>query len=167
MVARRWQLIAGGVVLALMLNAATFSLGMYVGEHGWTREGLRYKPGPQGVPGANLLPDVGPGAGLQLQGGQPGLLAPQPDLIGRLLLIAADSLELATPAGPRLVRVDGETAVQDERGQPLALGDLHVGDVLAVFGEAIPGGERQFHATRLVRLPPLQPQGPASPQPHS
>src|SRR3972149_4648417 len=55
MAERRWLVAAGAGILGLMLVAAAFSLGVYVGEHGWTRGGLTYQPQQPG----GLLPDAG------------------------------------------------------------------------------------------------------------
>jgi hypothetical protein len=45
MAANRWQIGIGVVVLLLMLLVGAFSIGVYVGHHGWTEEGLTYAPG--------------------------------------------------------------------------------------------------------------------------
>ncbi|MEW6569283.1 MAG: hypothetical protein AB1449_14195 [Chloroflexota bacterium] len=145
MVGRRWLVGAGAVVLALMLITASFSLGVYVGEHGWTRQGLQYSPAPAGpLPQAN----AGPGPGRQ------------PALTGRIRLLTEDGLELATPNGPRQVDLNPQTTFEDETGAPLAPSDLRRGDIVAVFGRLTAGDGGRLLATRVVRLsapPPAQP----------
>jgi hypothetical protein len=130
-----------------MLLAAAFSLGVYVGEHGWTREGLTYQPqqpaGP--LPGAGA--PVGPG-------GEP------PVVTGRIRVISPQGLELATPDGPRFVQITAETRFEVPDGEDLGLQDLARGDVVAVFGELMPGDGPRLQATRIVRLPAAPPGQP-------
>ena len=161
MAANRWKvtLIAfGGVIVILMLVAASFSLGVYVGEHGWTRSGLQYTagPGPAGQPQRGDQPSQDGARQPPFQsGGQPGGLPPgRPDVNGRIRQIAAQGLELATPDGPRLVLLSGETRYQDEGGNSLEFGDLKRGDIVAVFGRFVQGDGGQLQAEFVVRLPP-------------
>ncbi|MBN1438641.1 MAG: hypothetical protein JW929_04450, partial [Anaerolineales bacterium] len=112
MAANRWNiitLIVGGAVLLLTLLAASFSLGVYVGEHGWTREGLNYS-GPVGANPA--VPGKAPAGGGAAPGGmQPTPFAPgglpsgRPNLTGRILRIHPQSIEVASQGGPRVVLV--------------------------------------------------------------
>ncbi|MGD8553898.1 MAG: hypothetical protein PVJ07_00390 [Anaerolineales bacterium] len=143
----RWQIIIGAVILMLMLLAGAFSLGVHIGKHGWTREGLRYQPGP-GDPGAQ-----GPG---QVPGNQPfpGQAGEEPDLVGRIRRLSADGIELATPQGPRMVEWGAEVIVEDRQGARLAPRDLKRDDIVAIFGEFIPGDGGRLVAHYIVRLPP-------------
>jgi hypothetical protein len=145
MAERRWLIPAGAVILVLMLVTAAFSLGVYVGEHGWTREGLTYQPQQPAGP----LPGAGAPAG---PGGEP------PALTGRIRTIAPQGLELATPDGPRFVELTTDTRIEDPDGQELSLRDLSRGEIVAVFGELFPGDGPRLRASRIVLLP----LGPAS-----
>jgi len=193
--------VGGAILLGVVLLVAAFSLGVYVGRYGLTREGLSYSgpgmgaapvgagqaPGgqqPGQVPGNQPPgqvpgnPGQAPGSGAgQIPGGQPpnqgpssqGPLpnAPQalpsgldtpPRLIGRLIAISPDGLDLATPDGPRPVLLTADTVIEDGEGGALALSDLAPGDVVGIYGELSGGGAgRTLTATRVVILPP-QPQ---------
>ncbi len=147
MAENRWQIAVGALVLLGMLLAATFSLGVYVGRHGLSREGLRYQPGPQaGQP--------------QVPGGPGGAPGPRPDLIGRLRGASPQGLELATQQGPRFVALNEDTKLESMQGDPLTVEDLKPGDLLAVFGEFSVGDGRELLATRVVRLPERPPDRP-------
>jgi hypothetical protein len=163
MAANRFKIISvsvGGTILLLMLLAASFSLGVYVGEHGWTREGLSYsgpnagrQPGAANPPGPGVNVPDGPQPSvtqpLQLPGGLP---AGRPNLTGRILRIQPQSLQVASPSGPRTVRVTNETRILEQDGRAIAMQDLQKGDVVAIYGLAIgDGGELQ--ADFIVRLP--------------
>jgi hypothetical protein len=160
MAANRWkliQLLAGGAVLVLMLVLAAFALGVYVGEHGWTREGLAYGPGaaakgpaaqakpPQAAPDGNGTPQVP----FLPAGLPPG----PPQLTGRIRQVAQDHLELAAAGGPRTVLLTDATQFRDETGQPITLRDLEKGDVVAVFGAFTQGDGGQLLAEFVVGLP--------------
>lgn len=145
MAGRRWLVGTGAVILALMLMIASFSVGVYVGEHGWTRQGLQYPAGAAAGP---------PQAGPPLGGGD------QPQVTGRIRLVNDRGLELATPDGLRRVDVDAATRVEDDAGASLQLGDLRRGDLVAVFGEFTVGDGGRLVATRIVRLPAPPPARP-------
>lgn len=153
MVESRWQIVLGAVILLLMLLVGAFSLGVYVGEHGWTRQGLSYQPGaqpvgPGQVPGQGLVPGQGqlPGQG--------------PALIGRILQISPQALELATPEGRRRVELHDGTVFREQEGAELQLSELERGDVVAIFGEMIAGDGGRLLAQVVVRLPPRPPSAP-------
>jgi hypothetical protein len=158
-----WILItAGGMVLVLMLVTAAFALGVYVGEHGWTRDGLQYAGGaPAAGPGQQNRPATGSGIhqnGQSLQGGPgqapAGLPPGRPQVSGRVLTISTSQVELATPDGRRSVTLVQGTRIQDEQGNTLAVNDLKSGDFLAVFGTLIQGDGGLLQADLLIRLPP-------------
>ncbi|RME87104.1 MAG: hypothetical protein D6770_10265 [Anaerolineae bacterium] len=156
MATNRWKvtLVAlGGVVLLGMLLAAAFSLGVYVGEHGWTREGLNYQAGPPAGRGA-------PPTGGRPGGGVGGLPPGRPDVVGRIRRITESALELGTPEGPRTVLLTESTRFQDERRQAITLSDLKPGDVVAVFGRFMQGDGGQLQAEVVVKLPPPSSQPP-------
>ena len=158
MAANRWKIIsitAGSVILLLMLVASSFALGVYVGEHGWTREGLNYSSGP---PADGKLPQGGP---VQATTVQPplspaGLPAGRPDLTGRILRIHPQSIEVATPNGPRIVILSAETRFLNENSQTIGLKDLQKGDVIAVFGRFTAGDGGELQAEIVIRLPAKQ-----------
>jgi hypothetical protein len=142
----------GGAVISLMLITATFAVGVYVGEHGWTREGLNYEAGqPNNVkPGQANKPSPSPLARPS------GLPSGRPLLTGRILRISFSSLEMTTPGGPRVVSISNETRYMNEFGLPISLGDLKKGDVVAVYGRFIPGGGGELVADTIVLLPPKE-----------
>jgi hypothetical protein len=166
MAANRWKVITlsvGGAVLLLMLLTASFTLGVYVGEHGWTREGLSYS----GPVGNNRPAQGGPAQGGPAQGGAlpaptrqfplapAGLPQGKPNLTGRILRIHPQSIELASPDGPRVVLLSAQTRFLEQDGRAITLKDLVVGDLVAVYGlTAGDGGTLQ--AEFIVRLPEKQ-----------
>jgi hypothetical protein len=161
MAANRWKIIstiAGGVILLLMLAASSFSLGVYVGEHGWTRDGLNYSAGPPAgkAPANDGLPQGGPVlAGTVRPPLSPaGLPAGRPDLTGRILRIRPQSIEVATPNGPRIVNLSPETRFLDEDGRTISLKDLKNGDTIAIFGRFTAGDGGELQADIVVRLQP-------------
>jgi hypothetical protein len=50
--------------------------------------------------------------------------------------------------------------VEDDAGSSLTLADLHLGDLLAIYGEITPGDGQRFLAERILRLPPREPNQP-------
>jgi hypothetical protein len=166
MAANRWKIISlsiGGALLLLMLLASTFSLGVYVGEHGWTRDGLSYS-GPGGKDNANNRPAQGgnPPGGPVLPGAQQtplppmGLPSGRPNLTGRILRIQPQNIQVASSTGPRLVVLTAETRFLEQDGRPITLLDLQKGDVIAVYGFFIGGDGGELRADFIVRLPPKE-----------
>jgi len=150
MVENRWQIIVGAVVLLLMLLVGTFSLGIYIGRHGLSREGLRYQPASQANPQA-------PPQGLNPQDRPAGIPQGQPDLLGRLRRGSREGLELVTENGIRYVAIDGDTKFVDEAGNSLQGTDLQIGDILAIFGEFSVNEGQQLLASVILRLPERSP----------
>jgi len=149
MVENRWQIIIGAVMLLLIMLTGAFSLGVYIGRHGLSQEGLRYQPDqPGGMPEP------------QSADRPHNLPSGDPDLIGLIRTLSPQGIQLATQEGPRLVEVDDATHVQDTEGRSLKLPDLRLGDIVAVFGDFTPGDGRRLLATHVVRLPPRQPAQP-------
>ncbi len=145
----RWLLISGAVILILISLVGTFSLGVYVGRHGLSQEGLRYQPSqPDKIPQPNT------GAR------PPGLPDGDPDVIGAIRALSPQGLQLATKDGPRIVEVDDVTQIIDPQGQSLSLLDLRLGDIIAVFGEFSVGNGERLLASSIVRLPPRAPDEP-------
>ena len=149
MVENRWQIVVGAVMLLLILLVGTFSLGVYVGRHGLSQEGLRYQPAP---PRGITEPKPAERA--------KDLPAGNPDVVGRIRALAPQNIQIATKDRPRWVEVDDSTRVHEANGQSLDLTDLRLGDVVAVFGDFSPGDGSRLLATHIVRLPPKPPEIP-------
>lgn len=150
----RWLIPIGLGVFVSMLVIAAFSLGVFVGERGWTRGGLQNNapmglpPGAQGPQGPG---QTGPG-GAHPQGA--GLPQGRPQLIGRVLRISEESLELITQEGRRQVNLSSDTGYQNVEGTTLRLEDLTTEDVVVVFGKFTGGDGSQLEAEVVVKLPP-------------
>lgn len=148
---------AGTIVIVGMLLIAAFALGIYVGEHGWTRAGLTL----QG-PGAPDRPPPQPGGAsapenpLPLPGG-----GRRPDITGRIREVFDGTLMLATPDGPRIVELDEQTRVETPNGDALSVSDLERGQNVAVFGYR--SGDGQVLIAELIVLLPQPEQPSASP----
>jgi hypothetical protein len=166
MAANRWKLISlsvGGALLLLMLLASSFSLGVYVGEHGWTRDGLSYS-GPGGKADANNRPPQGGNApGGPVLPGTPqmpqppiGLPPGRPNVTGRILGIQPQSIQVASSTGPRRIVFAAETRFLEQDGRAITLKDLQKGDVIAVYGVFIGGDGGELRADFIVRLPPKE-----------
>ena len=97
---QKWLIGLGAAILVIIMLIGAFSLGVYVGERGWTRQALR----PAG-PGQPPPP-----------GGRPEQRPPEwprrPALVGPVRSIAEDAIVVDTPQGPRLATINGETLVQ-------------------------------------------------------
>jgi hypothetical protein len=152
---RLWLLIVGGALIVVMLLIAVFSLGVYVGEHGWTRQGLTLQ-GPSPQPGPAQQPQAGPGLPPPLPGGgRPS------DLVGRIWRALDGTLFLVTSDGPRMVEVDRATEVETHEGDPHSLDDLRPGWSVAVFGYRSRDG--QTLVAELIVLLPAAGRPPADP----
>jgi hypothetical protein len=150
--------IAGGaILLMIMLLAAAFSLGVYLERYGLTGDGLAYQRPAVGAPGGPANPDnpgqppdgQRPQAGNQLP---PGLSEP-PQLIGRLVRISPQVLELATQQGRRLITVNEDTFYRDHTDNTLELRELEIEQIVAVYGTFEQAG-RELIADEIVVLPP-------------
>ena len=147
---------AGALVIVGMLLIAAFALGVYVGEHGWTRTGLTLQ-GPGGGPGQP------PGGPDQPPPGGPGAPEPRPlpgggrrpDLVGYTRNIFEGTLVLATPDGPRPIELDEHTRVETTEGEPRSLDALERGQHVAVFGHR-DGDGQVLVAELIVLLPPTE-----------
>jgi hypothetical protein len=166
-------LIASGVLIVVSIVAiAAFSLGVYVGERGWTAgppslagPGGGLPPGQPGQqpPGGQPEQPAEGGPGQQPPGGgsgqpslgPPGDLPPgEPEVIGRVRSVAGDSITLQTPQGPRLVMVNDETEVKQAEGEEEAsLEDIEPDTRIAVFGQ-FNGAGKTLMAQVIVILPP-------------
>jgi hypothetical protein len=139
---------AAGILL-LVVAAASFFSGLYVGQRGYVA-GLQSQPGQQASVG-NPLPSA-PGAGQPPQsgfapaGGPPGAPYWPPERMGRFLSLTGNTLTLDSPQGQVTVTVTASTRYTDEAGHPLTSADLTAGNVIAAFGADT--------ATLIMRLPP-------------
>lgn len=149
----------GAFILVGMIAVGSFCLGVYVGEHGWTRQGLTL---------------AGPGAPPPPQG-RPQMPGGPPDLQGIIQGLAGGTITLRTPQGLRTVLVNddkrsrgselrpGQEIGQRERlseetrvmkgDREAHLSDLRQGMGVAVFGDFRDGG-RTLVARLIVILPP-------------
>jgi len=167
-------LIASGVLTVVSIVAiAAFSLGVYVGERGWTagppsmagpdggpppgQPGQQPPGGQPGQPGQpSGQPGQSPGGGSgQPPFGPPGDLPPgKPEVVGQVRSVAGDSITLHTPQGPRLVTVSDETEVKRaEDEEEASLEDIEPDTHIAVFGQ-FNGGGKTLVAQVIVILPP-------------
>ncbi|MFQ6013964.1 MAG: hypothetical protein ACE5NP_00800 [Anaerolineae bacterium] len=143
----------GSFVLVTIIAIAAFSLGVYVGEHGWTRKGLTFggpgqMPPPEGPAGGPGQPGAPPPApGLDHFGGGP------PQVIGQVQSVTDTSITVRTPQGPRTVTVDEDTTVEKTEGGEADLSDIRRGTAIAVFGELSHDG-RTLAAQHILILPP-------------
>ncbi|MFQ5811874.1 MAG: hypothetical protein ACE5I2_01570 [Anaerolineae bacterium] len=142
-------LIGGGafIIVAIMVIGA-FSLGVYVGERGWTAG----SPSVVGAGGQPPAQDRG-GPGQQPAAPREPLPKGKPDLIGAVQSVAGRSVTVRTSQGPRLVLVSRETRVERHDGQEASLADLRRNVPVAVFGQFGDAG-RTLMARVIVILPP-------------
>ncbi len=156
---RPWLLAVGAVIIIGMLLIAAFALGVYVGEHGWTRDGLTLQ-GPGAQPGPRPDPDR------PLQGG-PDALPPlpaggrPPDLVGGIRRVMEGTVLLATSDGPRTVELEEATLVETHEGDPRSLDDLQRGQGVAIFGYR--GGDGRALVAELIVLLPASEKPRAEP----
>ncbi len=144
---RKLLIAAGAIVIVGMLLFAAFALGVYVGEHGWTRAGLTLQ-GPGRGPAKPPPGDGGaPGPAPPLPGG-----GRRPDLVGHVRDVFEGTLVLATSDGPRTVELDEHTRVETTEGEPRSLDELERGQRVAVFGRR--NGDGQVLVAELLVLLP-------------
>lgn len=161
----KYLVAAGGIVIVGMLLIAAFALGVYVGEHGWTRAGLTLQ-GPGGGP-RQPPPGGGPDQPPPGDTGAPKPPAPlpgggrPPDMVGRIRDVFEGTLVLATPDGPRPIELDEHTRVETTEGEPRSLDTLERGQRVAVFGRR--NGDGQVLVAELLVLLPSPERPPAGP----
>jgi hypothetical protein len=139
-------------ILILVVAAAAFSAGLYLGQRGYVAD-LQDQSSDGGRPAGNS-PQPGPVSGRPAQngigpvpaGGPPGAPSWPPDVMGRLISLTVTSITLDTPQGQVTLAVSASTKIMDELGNSLTSNDLKTGDVIGVFGRDT--------ATTLMRLPP-------------
>jgi hypothetical protein len=163
---RKLLIITGAMLIALIIAIAAFSLGVYVGVHGWTA-------GAPAVAGPGQMPPQAPGQGQPPPADRPGQPSPsvrdqaqpRPQLTGRIRSVSEETITLDTPQGPRLIQVAEDVQVfrrnqGQPREEPASLKQVVPGKHLAVYGYFEGDGGRRLIARRLVLLPPPPQQQP-------
>jgi hypothetical protein len=139
----------GAFIIVAVMVIGAFSLGIYVGEKGWTAEppsivgagkvqppqGQKVEPDKQPVPTREPLPKG------------------KPDLTGAVQSVARRSVTIRTSQGPRLVLVSDETRVRRHDNRAASLADLRRNMPVAVFGQFGDDG-RTLVASVIIILPP-------------
>lgn len=139
---RKLLIVFGAIIITGIIAIAAFSLGVYVGEQGWTLS-------PPSL--------AGPGGQVPTGGQQPAAPGREPDLIGQVQSLADDSLTVRTPQGPRLVMVTKETRVlrvTDGHEEEVSFEDLQRGIRVAVFGNFGDDGRTLTAETVVILLSP-------------
>ncbi|MEJ2211827.1 MAG: hypothetical protein P8129_22710 [Anaerolineae bacterium] len=168
-------IVVGTALIVLVVAIAAFSLGVYVGVHGWTAEapavaGPGQRP-PAVAPAAaqGAQPAAGQAAPVAGQPGQSDQSAgpqaqpgPQPQLVGRVRSRSGETITLETAQGPRLFQLGPDVqvsqAVEGQAEAPATLEQVQPGRRLAVWGQFATDGGGRLIARRLVLLPlPAQP----------
>jgi hypothetical protein len=142
MAANRKLIIAGGVVLSLVLCIGVFSLGIYIGRYGMSAEGLQYQS-------AGRIPQVDRSRLTRPEGIPEG----EPDIVGMIRGSSKDGIQIATQQGPKWIKIDTNTSIMEISGDELSKNDLHLRDLIAVFGEFSIDDGSTLLATHIVRLP--------------
>jgi hypothetical protein len=140
-------------ILILVVAAASFSAGLYLGQRGYVAD-MRYQvpqnvqggPPGNGMPSGNS-PQSGPGAG----GGPPGAPSWPPDVMGRLVSLTATAITLDSPQGIVTVALKADTKFIDETGNSISASEIQPGNVAAVFGR---------DAVMIIMRLPLRPNAP-------
>jgi len=135
----------GAVIIAGMIAIASFSLGVYVGKQGWTLKQPSMTGPAQPQVNPQRTPQVQPqsgGQGQQPAGGNQDTPR-RPDLIGKVINVTAESLEVNTVDGLRSALIDEETIILKQvegKEAPAQLGDIQRGVRVAIFGQFRDGG---------------------------
>jgi hypothetical protein len=140
----RWLILPGSLIILGLLCIAVFSLGVYVGKHGLSQDGLQYQAPRQN--GAQPQGDA-PAAGLS------GVPQQNPEAAGIIRRITGDQIDIGTRDGPRTILLGAEVEIRLEDGRLGNSSDLHVGDLVAVFGRWNGGAARELNAEVIVRQP--------------
>jgi len=136
------------IIVAIMVIGA-FSMGIYVGERGWTAQP------PSIADAGKVQPPQGQRIEADKQSPAPREPLPKgkPDLTGAVQSVARRSVTIKTGEGPRLVLVSDETRVRWHDNREASLADLRRNVPVAVFGEFGDDG-RTLVASLIVILPP-------------
>jgi hypothetical protein len=143
-------LIGGGAfIIVAVMTIGAFSMGIYVGERGWTAEPPSIAGAGKAQPpqGQKVEPDKQPTPTRE------PLPKDKPDLIGVVQSVAGRSVTIRTGEGLRLVLVSDETRVRWHDDKEASLADLRRNVPVAVFGDFGDDG-RTLVASVIVILPP-------------
>lgn len=139
----------GAFIIVAVMTIGAFSMGMYVGERGWTAEPPSITDAGKAQPPQDqkVEPDKQPVATREpLPNGKP-------DLIGVVQSVERRSLTVKTDQGPRLVLVGDQTRVMWHDEREASLADLRRNMPVAIFGQFGDDG-RTLTASVIVILPP-------------
>jgi hypothetical protein len=140
----RWLILPGALIILGVLCIGVFSLGVYIGRHGLSQDGLQYQaPRQNGAPPQDGAPAPA----------MSGLPQRNPETAGIIRRITRDQIDIGTRDGPRTILLEAEVEIRLEDGQLGTRSDLHVGDLVAVFGRWNGGAARELKAEAIVRLP--------------
>ena len=146
---RKLLIALGAFIIIAVMTIGAFSMGIYVGERGWsakppsiTGTGKAQPPQVQKVE-----PDKQPVATRE------PLPKGKPDLIGVVRSVTRRSVTIRTGEGPRLVLVSDVTRVRWHDDREASLADLRRNVPVAVFGQFGDDG-RTLTASVIVILPP-------------
>ena len=137
------------IIIVAVMTIGAFSMGIYVGERGWTAQ-------PPSITGAGKAQ---PPQGQRVEPGKqpPAPVEPlpkgKPDLIGLVQSVERRSVTIRTGEGPRLVLVGDQTRVGWHDSREASLNDLRRNMGVAVFGQFGDDG-RTLTANVIVILPP-------------
>ena len=136
------------IVVAIMVIGA-FSMGVYVGERGWTAGSPSIAGAGKAQPPQDqkLKPDKQPTAPRE------PLPKGQPDLIGVVQSVARRSVTIKTGEGPRLVLVGDGTRVRWHDDREATLADLRRNMPVAVFGDFRDEGRTLVASVIVILLP--------------
>ena len=139
----------GAFIIVAVMVIGAFSMGIYVGERGWTAAPPSITGAGKAQPpqGQRVEPDKQPPAPAE------PLPKGKPDLIGLVQSVARGSVTIKTGEGTRLVLVSDETRVRWHDDREARLAGLRRNMPVAVFGQFGDDG-RTLMAKLIVILPP-------------
>ncbi len=139
----------GAFIIVAVMVIGAFSMGIYVGERGWTAAPPSITGAGKAQPpqGQKVEPDKQPSAPRE------PLPKGKPDLIGVVQSATGKSVTIKTGQGPRLVLVSDQTQVRWHDDREATLADLRRNVGVAVFGDFGDDG-RTLTASVIVILPP-------------
>ncbi len=131
-------------ILILVIAAASFSAGLYLGQRGFVAD-LKSQPQTDNSPLPGPLAGQPNPSGPNPQGGPPNAPSWPPDTMGRIVTLTATAITLDTPQGQVTVTLNSSTKFINEAGKDMPSERLQPGDVVAVFGKDV--------AVTIMRLP--------------
>jgi hypothetical protein len=134
----------GLLIIGGMIAIGAFSLGIYVGKSSWTLKQPALQS-PQQGPGNIPNPDQG----------EPVNPPPKPDLVGKVISVTADTIEISTRNGLYSVVITEDTIYLQQGGgsvKPARLEDIQIGTNLAIIGK-LSQDNRTLRGEIVVLLP--------------